>query len=148
MSENKPVNTGKAPANNMNTVELTPEGKLKVIIGDNESIMTDEQTAAFFDKPNSPAFFYSLYLFKTNPEEAKHWVYLRLLEIEFIRTYLAMEEKKAKAKEEAEKKEEENNYGYNVEVVDESTHINHVADEDPNHIQFDLPTDNIQVVAD
>ena len=138
---------------NKKVIQLTEEGKLKVIIDGKESTLTDEQTACFFDKPNTPQFFYTMYLFQTNPQEAKHWVYLRLLEIEFVRTFMAIEGKKLEKQKEALEKEEANNYGYNVEVTQDRSIIDATSKgndppmtiADDGHIVFNLPKDKLDV---
>ena len=70
------------------------DGRLVLIEDGKENILTDEQCALFFEKPGTPLYFFTLYLMKTQPENAAKWLELKLLQLEFVRTYLEMEKKK------------------------------------------------------
>ena len=76
------------------TVTLNKDNMLTVVEDGKETVLSPEQTAAFFDPPESPQFFYTVYLFKTKPQEAKIWVYLKLQQLQFIKTYLEIQKKK------------------------------------------------------
>ena len=76
--------------------------KLVLIEDGKENILTDEQSAAFFDRPDSPAYLFTMFLFRTQPKQAQRWISLKLQQLQFIRTYLELQKKK----EELEAKEE------------------------------------------
>lgn len=68
--------------------------KLVLIEDGKENILTDEQSAAFFDRPGSPSYLFTMYLFRTQPKEARRWVSLKLQQLQFVRTYLELEKKR------------------------------------------------------
>ena len=70
------------------------DGKLVLIEDGKENVLTEEQCASFFDRPDTPTYLFTLYLMKTQPENAAKWIELRLMQVEFVRTYLEIEKKK------------------------------------------------------
>lgn len=69
-------------------ITINPENRLIIKENGNETVLTDEQCATIFDPPGSPGYDFTLHLFKTNPNEAKQWLILRLKQVQFIRELL------------------------------------------------------------
>ena len=69
------------------------DGKLTVTVDGNSTVLSDVQTAAFFDRPDTPQYMYTVYLIRNKPEDAKKWIELKLLEVEFIRAYFDLKKK-------------------------------------------------------
>ena len=76
------------------TITLNQEGRLVFIEDGKENILSDEQCASFFDKPNSPGYLYTMYLIKVFPEKAKTWLELKLLQSQFFKVYMEIEKRK------------------------------------------------------
>lgn len=76
------------------------DGKLVLIEDGKENVLTEEQCASFFDRPDTPTYLFTLYLMKTQPENAAKWIELRLMQVEFVRTYLEIEKKKKELEDE------------------------------------------------
>ena len=76
------------------TITLNKDGRLVFIEDGKETILSEEQCASFFDKPQSPGYLYTMYLFKVFPDKARTWLELKLLQTQFIKIYLEMEKRK------------------------------------------------------
>lgn len=81
------------------TISINDEGKLVVTEDGKDTVLTDEQCASFFDRPDTPQFLFTMYLFRTRPNEAKQWVNLKLHQLQFIREWVEFEKKKKEEEE-------------------------------------------------
>ena len=82
------------------TISINDEGRLVITEDGKDSVLTDEQCASFFDRPDTPNFMFTMYLFRTRPNDAKQWINLRLHQLQFIRTYLELQKKKEEQEDE------------------------------------------------